>query len=136
MQCKFTVLFEDPFWVGVVEKHDEAGYSVAKFTFGKEPSEAELLIFAKNEYKNLNFSKPAKESQIALKQQNYKRIQREIKKEMEKSDISNKAHEAMRNYYEQNKQKKKLISKEQKEEEEKKKYLLQQMKKKQKKKGH
>ena len=42
MKTSLTVFFEDPFWVGVVERIDEGKYSVCKVTFGAEPTEAAL----------------------------------------------------------------------------------------------
>ena len=32
-----TVLFEDPFWIGLFEKTDNEGLHVCKVTFGAEP---------------------------------------------------------------------------------------------------
>ena len=32
-----TILFEDPFWVGLYEREEDGRYSVSKITFGAEP---------------------------------------------------------------------------------------------------
>jgi hypothetical protein len=45
MVAVFTVFFEDPFWVGILESEDEGRFEVAREVFGAEPSNAELLHF-------------------------------------------------------------------------------------------
>ena len=37
-----TVFFEDPFWVGVVERIAEGSLSASKITFGAEPKDYEV----------------------------------------------------------------------------------------------
>lgn len=41
----FTVFFEDPFWVGVLEVVDEQGVRAARHVFGAEPHGRELYAF-------------------------------------------------------------------------------------------
>jgi hypothetical protein len=41
----FTVFFEDPFWVGVLEVADEQGVRAARHVFGAEPGAQELYAF-------------------------------------------------------------------------------------------
>ena len=45
MVAVFTVYFEDPFWVGVLESEEGGDFVVARHIFGSEPSNAELLHF-------------------------------------------------------------------------------------------
>jgi len=45
MTAVFTVFFEGPFWVGILESEDEGHLSVARHVFGSEPSNAELRDF-------------------------------------------------------------------------------------------
>lgn len=45
MVAVFTVFFEGPFWVGILESEDEGRLEVARVVFGAEPSNAELLHF-------------------------------------------------------------------------------------------
>ena len=33
MKCSLTILFEDPFWIGLYERFDEDKYEVCKITF-------------------------------------------------------------------------------------------------------
>jgi hypothetical protein len=48
-RCSFTLFFEDPYWVGIVEKADGEQYMVGRTVFGAEPSNAELLEFVHRE---------------------------------------------------------------------------------------
>lgn len=45
MAAVFTVYFESPFWVGVLESEEEGRIVVAREVFGGEPGNAELLDF-------------------------------------------------------------------------------------------
>ena len=40
-----TVLFEDPFWIGLFEQTDHEGLHVCKVTFGAEPTDKEVMEF-------------------------------------------------------------------------------------------
>ena len=42
MKCSLTILFEDPFWIGLYERFDEDKYEVCKITFGAEPKDYEV----------------------------------------------------------------------------------------------
>jgi hypothetical protein len=42
----FTVFFEDPFWVGVLEVHGPQGVRAARHVFGAEPTGPQLYDFA------------------------------------------------------------------------------------------
>jgi hypothetical protein len=45
MRAVFTVFFEGPFWVGVLESEEGSGLAAARHVFGAEPTNAELLDF-------------------------------------------------------------------------------------------
>ena len=134
--CKFTVLFENPFWVGIIERNDDLGYSVARIVFGSEPTEVQLYEYIQKEYKNIRFSKPIKNYQPKEEVHNYKRTQREIKQVMSKIQISSKAHEAMRLELENNKQTRKELSKSERDAEEAKQRQIREERKKEKHRGH
>jgi len=45
MVAVFTVFFEGPFWVGVLESYEDGVLTVARHVFGPEPSNPELVEF-------------------------------------------------------------------------------------------
>ena len=112
-QCKLTVLFEEPFWVGVFERIEKGKLSVAKVTFGAEPRDYEVYEFILKHYYNLHFS-PAVATVVKESKQNPKRIQRDIKKSLAKSGIGTKSQQALKLQQEQTKQERKIKSREQK----------------------
>lgn len=82
MEGKGTIFFEDPFWVGIFERSDEHGYAVARHVFGSEPSEAELYQFVLNEYQRLEFSPAGPQPPEAAGPDNFKRRQRQARRQM------------------------------------------------------
>ena len=42
---KLTILFEDPFWIGIFEREDNGHYEICKITFGAEPKDYEVYDF-------------------------------------------------------------------------------------------
>jgi len=93
MEGRFTLLFEDPFWVGYFERQDENGIQVAKFIFGAEPTSAELLAFIHRDFPRLLFSAPQQQSPSTVLEGNFKRRQREIRKQMSAPAASTRAQE-------------------------------------------
>ena len=65
MDATFTIYFEDPFWVGLLESEDEGTLVVARHVFGAEPSNAQLLHFMLYEFHRMRRSPPAKGSSPA-----------------------------------------------------------------------
>ena len=112
-QCKLTVFFEGPFWVGVFERIENGKLSAAKVTFGAEPKDYEVYEFILKHYYELQFS-PAVATVVKESKQNPKRIQREIKKSLAKTGIGTKSQQALKLQQEQNKQERKVKSREQK----------------------
>lgn len=43
MNTKLTVFFDDPFWVGVFERHDEGLLETSRVVFGAEPKDYEVM---------------------------------------------------------------------------------------------
>ncbi|WP_297420690.1 YjdF family protein [Clostridium sp.] len=137
-KIKLTVLFSEPFWVGVFEIIEDGKYKVCKVTFGVEPREEETYEFVLNRFYSLNFSTPlfSIENKLIEKRQNPKRLQRKIKKETASNGIGTKAQLALKLQHEQCKVQRKVKSKEQKELEEERRFLLKKKKKLEKHKGH
>lgn len=45
MKSSLTILFENPFWIGLYERIDGDKYEVCKITFGAEPKDYEIYDF-------------------------------------------------------------------------------------------
>ena len=111
---KLTVYFEEPFWVGVFERIEDGKLSVAKVTFGAEPKDYEVQEYIQKHYASLKFS-PAVDTVVKDIKRNPKRMQREAKKQMQKTGIGTKSQQALKLHREQCKQERKIRSKEKKE---------------------
>lgn len=132
---KLTVYFEEPFWVGIFERIEDGKLFVAKVTFGAEPKDYEVLEYVQKYYVSLKFS-PAVDTVVKDINRNLKRMQREARKQMQKTGIGTKSQQALKLQQEQNKQECKIRSKEKKEAEELRKFEMKQQKKREKHKGH
>ena len=112
-QIRLTVYFEEPFWVGVFEKIENGKLSASKVTFGAEPKDYEVYAFILKHYYDLQFS-PAVEAVVKEAKKSPKRMQRDIRKSLEKTGIGTKSQQALKLQHEQNKQERKVRSREQK----------------------
>ncbi|BCZ47039.1 hypothetical protein psyc5s11_31060 [Clostridium gelidum] len=137
-QINLTVLFNDPFWIGIFEVTQNDEYKVCKFTFGPEPKEEETYELILNKFYSLNFSNPisSDKNTFTEKKQNPKRLQRKIQKETAAKGIWTKAQIAIKLQHEEGKLQRKKKSKEQKEQEEERRLYLKKKKKLEKHKGH
>ncbi|ABR33737.1 MULTISPECIES: YjdF family protein [Clostridium] len=135
---KLTVLFDDPFWIGVFESIENGEYKVCKVTFGSEPKDVEVYELILKNFYRLNFSSPVLSDDFnsSTKKPNPKRLQRSIRKEVDVKSIGTKAQMAIQLQHEQSKIVHKQKSKEQKEQEEQRKFELRKKKKLEKHKGH
>ena len=131
---KLTVFFEEQFWVGVFERIEDRKLSVAKVTFGSEPKDCEVYEFILTHYYSLQFS-PAVAATVKETKKNPKRIQRDVKKQLNEAGIETKSQQALKLQQEQYKQKRKTKSREQKIAEAERMYELKQQKKKEKHRG-
>ena len=131
---KLTVYFEEPFWVGIFERIEDGKLFVAKVTFGAEPKDYEVLEYVQKYYVSLKFS-PAVDTVVKDINRNPKRMQREARKQMQKTGIGTKSQQALKLQHEQNKLERKTISREQREEEKERQYELRQQKKRDKHRG-
>ena len=136
MEGKLTVYFDDPFWVGVFERDDETGFRVSRVVFGSEPTDAELYEYIQREYSHIDFGRPLKNQVKIVRKKNFKRIQREVRKEAYEEGVGTKAQQAMKLQTELNKKERQVISRERQEEEKAMKFKLKQEKKKEKRRGH
>lgn len=130
-----TILFENPFWIGLYERIDGNKYEVCKITFGAEPKDYEVYDFLLKNWHMLKFSPPVKTERTEERKINPKRMQREINSQLKNKGIGTKAQQALKLQHEQNKIERKSQSREQKEAEKEQQYALRQEKKKAKHKG-
>ena len=132
---KLTVYFQEPFWIGVFERLCDGKISAAKITFGAKPKDYEILEFILNHYDNLAFS-PAVSAVSKDSGKNPKRLQRDVKKQLQNTGIGTKSQQALKLQHEKIKQDRKKQSSAQKLAEAKRLFEQKQQKKKAKHKGH
>jgi hypothetical protein len=104
---KFTIFFEDPFWVGVFERNFDGKLEVCRVVFGSEPTDNEVHEFILTKWNTLRFSAPIPGDRIVEKHINPKRLQRKIKKETQAVGIGTKAQQALKLQLELNKSERK-----------------------------
>lgn len=135
VSVKLTVYFEDLFWVGIFERSIDEKLSVCKVIFGAEPKDNEVLNFVLNRYNKLRYSPEILNEKVFKEKINPKRIQRDVKKQLNNNGVGTKSWQALKLQQEQSKTIRKAKNKEQKELEKEKLYSLKQKKKREKHKG-
>jgi hypothetical protein len=133
---KLTILFEEPFWVGLYEREEHGRYQVCKITFGAEPKDYEVYDFMLENWNRLRFSPSMNAAVVAEKRINPKRMQRRIHQQLQTAGVGTKAQQALKLQQEQGKQKRKAYSREQREAEQERRFALRQSKRKEKHRGH
>ena len=131
---KLTAFFEEPFWVGVFERISEGKLAVCKVTFGAEPKDYEIYDFVLKNYYRLRFS-PAVATDVKEVGRNPKRVQREVRKQVQNIGIGTKSQQALKLQQEQLKTERKVVSRRQREVEKQRQFELKQQKKKEKHRG-
>ena len=127
-KSSLTVLFENPFWVGIYERIDDGKYEVCKITFGAESKDYEVYNFLLKNWHKLKFSPSVKVDKVEELKVNPKRMQREIKSQLKNKGIGTKAQQALKLQHEQTKIERKIQSREQIEAEKERQYALRQEK--------
>ena len=131
---RLTVFFEEPFWVGVFDRISEGKLSVCKVTFGTEPKDYEVYDFILKNYYCLRFS-PAVATDVKEAGRNPKRVQREVRKQMQNTGVGTKSQQALKLQQEQLKTERKIVNREQREAEKQRLFELKQKKRKEKHRG-
>ena len=134
-KSSLTIMFANPFWIGLYERFDNGTYEVCKITFGAEPKDYEIYDYLLQNWHKLKFSPPIKTDKTKDRKINPKRMQREINSQLEDKGIGTKAQQALQLQREQSKVEKRARTKEQKEAEKERQYALRQEKKKAKHRG-
>jgi hypothetical protein len=110
----FFVFFEEPFWVGILERLTEGTLTVCKVTFGAEPKDYEVYEYLLKNYERLRLS-PAVEAAVKSKIKNPKRMQREIHRQMKDIGFATKSQQALKLQQEEVKQERKELARDKKE---------------------
>ena len=131
---KLTVFFEEPFWVGAFECVSDGKLSVSKVTFGAEPKDYEVYDFVLKNYYRLRFSS-AVATVVKEAGRNPKRVQREVRKQVQNTGIGTKSQQALKLQQEQLKTECKTVSREQREAKKQRQFELKQQKRKEKHRG-
>lgn len=128
------MFFEEPFWVGLFERMADGNLSVCKVVFGAEPTDYEVYDFILKNYNRLRFS-PAVEADIKKASRNPKRIQREVRKQMQNIGIGTKSQQALKLQQEQMKTEYRNVRQKQRKAQKQRHFELKQQKRKQKHRG-
>lgn len=133
--ARLTVLFEEPFWIGLYEREWEGRYEVCKITFGAEPRDREIYDFLLKNWSCLRFSPSLDAGEAQERRVNPKRMQRLIQKQTAQSGVGTKAQQALKLQQEQRKTERKTRSRQQRETEKERQFALRQEKRKEKHRG-
>lgn len=115
---KLTVLYDEQYWIGVMEWEENGRFKAARHIFGMEPKDAEVISFINDTMMGITervyASIPVEERKE--RKVNPKRIIREAQKELASRSITSKAQEALKEDLELRKKVKVVESKERREE--------------------
>lgn len=136
VNCKLTVFFEEPFWVGVYERWEDGAYSVCKLIFGAEPKDAQVWERILTGFRKLRFSPALEGAPPPGPPKNPKRAQRSAKRELAERGVGTKAQQALALQRGEGKEARRRRSREQKEAEQQRQFQLRQEKRRAKHKGH
>ena len=131
-----TILFEDPFWVGLYQRRREGTYQVCKITFGPEPRDHQVYDLLLRHWHELRFTPPLPDRTAAERRINPKRQQRAIHREVAPGLPGTKAQQALQSQRAQRKAERTVQSRQQREQEAQRRYALRQQKRKEKRRGH
>ena len=101
---KLTVMFQEPFWIGLCERECGGTLEVCRIPFGAEPKDGEVYEFWLKNGGSLKFSPALSEgSGLAERRKSPKRLQREARELTRPSRIGTKAQQALKLQQEQGK---------------------------------
>lgn len=135
-ECRITVFFEDPFWVGIYERETDTCYEVCKITFGAEPKDYAVYDFLLCNWHRLRFGLSMEAKRSETVHRNPKRLQREVKKQLAQTGTGTKAQQALQLQREQNRTAWQERSRAQRDAESQRQFALRQHKRKEKHRGH
>lgn len=112
---KLSILFESPFWIALIEEERDGLLYATRHVFGSEPSSENVYEFILSfEFRTLidRMTVGLPVDSAKKKRVNPKRLQRQIRREKERSGISTQSQEVMRLQQEENKKERQITSKE------------------------
>ena len=133
-----TILFQDPFWIGLYEREEDGRYQVCRIVFGAEPRDQEVYQFLLEHWRKLRFS-PAVAGGLppeAIRNPKRRRRRREVHRKTRAAGMGTKAQQALKLQQEQGKLERKVRSRQEKEAEEARRFQLRQEKRREKHRGH
>ena len=133
--ARFTVFFEEPFWVGVYERADGGKLLAARVVFGAEPKDANVYAFLLQHWGGLRFSPPVAEEQKHLAAHSPKRMQREARRQLSDSGAGTKAQQALKLLQAENARERKVRTREQRDADAERRFELHQQKRREKHRG-
>lgn len=131
----FTVFFEDPFWVGVLERNYNGINYMGKYIFGAEPTNIELLQFYINKFDTIKCIKIS-ENNIEKHITGFKKSLNKAKKAQNNIGISTKSQSLFKKAFEEEIKIKKAEKREEKYKDKEERYKIKLQKKLKKKQGH
>lgn len=137
VSVKLTILFDEPFWVGLYERETDGRYEVARVVFGAEPKDYEVQAWLLANAYTLRFS-PSLESakRISNERINPKRRQCQAARQLENTGIGTRAQQALSLLREQSAVQRREKTRELREAEAERQFQLRQQKRREKHRGH
>lgn len=135
-KSSLTILFEDPFWIGLFERWQSNRYEACKVTFGSEPRDQEIFQFLLERWSSLRFSPSIETTAEIVRDINPKRLQREIHRQLRPGTEGTKAQQALKLQQEQRQLDKKTAFRHRTQEEQEERFRMARQKKKEKHRGH
>ncbi|MCD1259283.1 YjdF family protein [Paenibacillus athensensis] len=114
---KLTVFFEDPFWVGVIEEMSEGRLRAARYVFGAEPQDGEVMDFVQHRLLEW-FGRVRQSAEAAMQPERRispKRLARQTARELQQRGVSTLAQQALQLELAERKREHRSLSREQKE---------------------
>ena len=102
-KSKLTVFFDGLFWIGIYERIQDGKLEACKITFGAEPKDYEVYGFILKNWHKLRFSPPVDAGEKKEGKMNPKRMQRNVKKQLEAHGTGTKSQQALSLQKEENK---------------------------------
>jgi multidrug efflux pump subunit AcrA (membrane-fusion protein) len=135
MVC-LIIFFDDPFWVGHLERLRDGRLEVARVVFGAEPSNAEILAFIQGPAWQLPSSPPVDQDGGPLPIANPKRRQRAVARQARSAGRGTRSQQALALAREQQQADRRQRRRARRQAEAERQYALRQRKKKDKHRGH